>query len=99
MKDLAEGLHTAADTVAAVDRGVAALTVAPGAFAADDVGVPGRLGRRLHAHWSAALSARAHEAAHASAQLKELAAAIQETQDGYREADSSAADRIERSTR
>ncbi len=98
MKDLAEVLHTAADKVAAVDRGVEALAAAPGAFAANDDGLPGRLGKRLHAHWSAALAARAREAALASGQLRDLAVSVAQTQDSYHEADSSAADRIERSS-
>jgi uncharacterized protein YukE len=98
MKDLADALLTAADTVTGVDRGVAALTSTPGAFAAGEVGVPGRLGRRLHAHFSAALTARADEAALTAAQLKELAAAVEATQDSYRSVDDAVADRIERST-
>lgn len=96
MEQLPERLHAAADVLATVDRTLPTLTVPPGAFAADDAGLPGRLGRKMHTHWSAVLTARAQEAAEAAARLKELAAALQETRNDYEEIDRAAGTRIER---
>jgi len=99
MERLSDRLHAAADTLTTVDRSVPALTVPAGAFAADDAGVPGRLGQRLHAHWSAVLAARAREAADAAARLTDLAAALHETERQYAETDRSVALRVERASR
>ena len=89
-------LHAAADILATVDREVPTLEVPAGAFAADDAGVPGRLGGRLHAHWTAVLTARAQEAAATAARLTELATALGETQRHYAETDSTVGHHIER---
>jgi len=100
MEQLADHLHIAADALAAVDRSMSALTVPAGAFAAaDDAGLPGRVGRQLHAHWSAVLTARAHEAADAAARLTDLAEAIRETKRDYAETDESVARHVERTGR
>ena len=99
MEQLADRLHVAADALATVDRSMPALTVPPGAFAAADAGLPGRLGRQLHAHWSAVLTARAHEAADAAARLADLAEAIRETKRDYAETDESVGQRVERTGR
>jgi hypothetical protein len=96
MEQVTDRLHAAADALTKVDRTVSALTVPPGAFAADDAGVPGRLGRRLHAHWSAVLAARAQEAADVSVHLTDLAIALRKTQQEYAETDESVARRVER---
>jgi hypothetical protein len=96
MEQLSQHLHAAADALTTVDRSVPTLAVPAGAFAADDAGVPGRLGRKLHAHWSAVLTARAQEAADAATRLKSLAAALQETRHDYAETDEEVGNRIER---
>ena len=96
MDKLAEQLESAADALTTVDRSVPALIVPAGAFGADDAGVPGRLGHRLHAHWQAVLTARAREAADASARLAEIARALRATERGYLEADESVARRVAR---
>jgi len=92
-------LHAAADALATVDRSLPALTVPAGVFAAADEGTPGRLGRQLHAHWSAVLTARAHEAAAAAARLTDLAEALRETERQYAETDESVGRRVERTGR
>jgi hypothetical protein len=97
MERLTERLHAAADALTTVERVMPSLAVPPGAFAADDAGVPGRLGHRLHAHWSAVLTARAQEAAAASTRLKDLAEALQQAKHDYAEVDDAVAGRIERS--
>lgn len=97
MEQMIDQLHAAADLLATVDREVSTLEVPAGAFGADDAaGLPGRLGRRLHSHWSAVLSARAQEAAATAARLTELAAALRETQRHYAETDSAVGQHIER---
>jgi hypothetical protein len=96
MEKLAERLESAADALTTVDRSVPALIVPAGAFGADDVGVPGRLGQRLHQHWHAVLTARAREAADAAARLSEIARALRTTERGYAEADESVARRVAR---
>jgi len=99
MEQLADRLHVAADELAAADRSMSALTVPAGVFAADDAGLPGRVGRQLHAHWSAVLTARAHEAADAAARLTDLAEAIRETKRDYAETDESVGRNVERTGR
>ncbi len=96
MDQLAERLETAVDALTTVDRSVPALAPPAGAFGADDAGVPGRLGRRLHAHWQAVLDARAREAADAAASLSELARSLRTTERKYVEADAAVAHRVER---
>jgi len=96
MEQLADRLHAAADLLATVDRAVPTLTVPAGAFGADDAGVPGRLGRKLHAHWAAVLTARAREAADTAARLADLATALHETERQYAETDKSVGQRVER---
>ncbi|HEV7963162.1 MAG TPA: hypothetical protein VGP57_11555 [Actinoplanes sp.] len=96
MEQLADRLHAAADLLATVDRAVPTLTIPAGAFGADDAGVPGRLGRKLHTHWSAVLTARAQEAADTAARLTDLATALQKTELQYAETDKSVSHRVER---
>jgi hypothetical protein len=96
MEQMIDRLHTAADALATVDRVVPTLAVPAGAFGADDAGLPGRLGRKLHAHWSAVLTARAQEAAETASRLTELATALSETQRHYAETDSAVGHHIER---
>jgi hypothetical protein len=97
MEQLTERLHAAADALTTVDRVAPTLAIPAGAFAAEEAGVPGRVGRRLHAHWSAVLTARAREAADAAGRLKELAAALDRTKQDYVETDRAVGERIERS--
>jgi hypothetical protein len=97
MKDLADRLDAAVEALATVDRSVPALAVPPGTLGADDAGVPGRLGRELHARWTAALDARAREAADTAARLSELAGALRATERAYADTDDQAARRVERS--
>jgi hypothetical protein len=96
MDHLAERLDRAADTIATVDRRMPTLAVSADAFAADDAGVPGRLGRQLHARWSAALDSRAREAGGLAARLTEAASAVRATARDYTAADEAAQHRLTR---
>lgn len=96
METLADRLDAAADALATVDRTVPGLAVSAHAFGADDAGVPGRLGRRLHAHWEAVLDARAREAADAAGRLSELAGALRAAEQTYAETDAGVARRVRR---
>ena len=98
MEHLADGLDRAADTLSTVDRRLPVLAVAATAFGADDAGLPGRLGRDLHAHWTAVLDARAREAAGAAHRLTELAGSIRRIRRQYRETDEAVRDRFQRET-
>jgi len=94
MDRLADRLDAAADALTTVDRCAPTLTVAAHTLAAGDTGVPGRIGRRLHDHWQAVLTARAHEAAAAAVRVAALAQAVRSTTRDYAVADESAADRV-----
>jgi hypothetical protein len=96
MDDVAERLESAADVLSTVDRSIPALDVPAGAFGATGVGMPGRMGRRLHVHWRAVLEARAREAADVAARLSEMARALRTTQRAYADADEAVARRVER---
>jgi hypothetical protein len=96
MDKLADQLDQAADALTIVDRAVPGLGVPAAAFGADDAGLPGRIGQRLHAHWQAVLTARAREAGAAAAQLSEMARSVRTTERTYAETDDSAADRVRR---
>ncbi|MGW4940550.1 type VII secretion target [Actinoplanes sp. NPDC004185] len=97
MEKLAERLESAADALTTVDRSLSAHASSPGAFGADDEGVPGRLGRRLHDLWLEVLAARSEEAAAAAAHLTMLAADVRLTAKVYTETDDEAGRRIRRS--
>jgi hypothetical protein len=96
MDHLADRLDRAADTLTTVDRRMPALTVAADAFAADEPGAPGRLGRRLHARWAAALESRAQEASGLANRLTEAANAVRTTTRGYADTDDDARRRFSR---
>jgi hypothetical protein len=96
MDELAQRLESAADALTTVDRSIPALEVPAGAFGATGVGVPGRIGRRLHAHWRAVIEARAREAADAATRLADMALALRATQREYADADEAVARRVER---
>jgi Excreted virulence factor EspC, type VII ESX diderm len=98
MDDLAERLESAADVLTTVDHSIPALDVPVGAFGATGVGMPGRVGRELHAHWRSVLQARAREAADVAARLSEMAQALRTTQRAYADADEAVARRVERET-
>ena len=94
--DLASTLDAAAADLTTVDRAVAALAVPPAVFGADEAGLPGRVGRELHARWDDALTARSRETADVAARLSEAAAAVRTTARQYAETDAAAGRRIER---
>ena len=96
---LADRLADAAADLTTVDRALPGLGVAAGAFAADQAGTPGRIGRDLHAHWAAVLAARAEEAAGTATRLTDLAAAVRATGRDYAETDETAARRLARESR
>ncbi|GAB1688937.1 hypothetical protein [Krasilnikovia sp. M28-CT-15] len=96
MESLADQLGTAADRLTTVDRSTAGLDIPAGAFAADEAGLPGRLGRALYAHWSAVLAARSREAGEAAAGLADLAYDLRATEQGYAEIDEVVGRRVER---
>jgi hypothetical protein len=94
MNHLADRLDRAAESLTAVETRLPRLTVPPAAFGADDAGVPGRLGRELHTHWTAVLTARSREAATAAARVAEIAHSVRETQERYTTTDEAAARRL-----
>jgi hypothetical protein len=96
---LADRLADAADLLTTVDRSVPALAVPAGTFAADEAGAPGRVGRELHAHWAAVLTARAQEAAETAARLTDMAQSVRATTRRYAETDEAAARRLARESR
>jgi hypothetical protein len=96
MDHLADRLDRAADTLGTVDRRMPALAVAADAFAADEAGLPGRLGRQLHARWAAVLESRSREADRLGARLTEAAVAVRATARGYAETDEAARRRLTR---
>ena len=96
MDHLADRLDRAVDMLAAVDRRLPVLAVAAAAFAADDAGLPGRLGRDLHGHWAAVLDARSREAARLTSRLAETAGSVRTTRQHYIETDEAAGRRLAR---
>jgi uncharacterized protein YukE len=97
MDQLADRLDQAADTLATVDKRMPALTVAASVFgASDDAGLPGRLGQELHAHWTAVLTARSHEAAGAASRLFDAARSVRATSRHYAETDDTVRRRLTR---
>jgi hypothetical protein len=95
--ELADRLESAADALTTVDRSLPDHASAPGAFGAQDEGLPGRLGRELHARWLEVLAARSQEAAAAAAHLTRLAVDVRLTAKAYEETDDEVARRIRRS--
>jgi len=96
MERLADRYDRSADTIAAVHRGLPRLEVAAQSFGADNGGLPGRLGRRAHAHWTAVIAARTHEAADALERLTDVAQSLRITARSYAETDDAVARRLER---
>lgn len=93
---IATQLGAAASTLSVMDRSVLSLESSAAAFGAEGGGVPGRVGRILHAHWSAVLAARAREAADTAARLTDLADSVRRTHRDYADADESAAQVVKR---
>ena len=96
MDHLADRLDRAADTLATVGRRLPTLTVASSALGADDAGVPGRVGRALHARWAAVLEAREREAADLAGQLTEAGVAVRAVARDYAMTDEAVRRRLER---
>ncbi|MFI7539711.1 hypothetical protein [Actinoplanes sp. NPDC049599] len=96
MDKLAERLESTADALTTVDHSLAAHASSPGAFGAQDEGIPGRLGRELHNRWLAVLAARSHEATAAAAHLSTLAADVRLAAKAYTETDTEVDRRIRR---
>ncbi|WP_433299952.1 hypothetical protein ACQP2F_01690 [Actinoplanes sp. CA-030573] len=96
MDHLADRLDRAADTLSTVDRRLPALAVTATAFGADDAGVPGRLGRALHARWQAVIDARAREAAGLAGRLTDAASSVRATAHDYVATDDTVRRRLER---
>ena len=96
MDRIADRLDLIADALTTVDHSVPSLVVSPGAFGADDHGVPGRIGHDLHARWTAVLDARAREAAETAGRLIDLARLLRVTANDYTDTDDGAARRVQR---
>ena len=96
MNQLADTLDLGVDALATMEARLARLTVPVSSLAPDESGLPGRLGRSLHTHWTAVLAARSREAASAATRLSELAAAVRTAQDHYTSTDEAAAARLRR---
>jgi len=89
MDRLADRLDRAADTLTTLDRRLPGHAVTAEAFGAvgSGGGLPGRLGRELHRHWTTVLDARSREAAGAAARLAGLAHSVRTTVRHYDETD------------
>jgi hypothetical protein len=80
-------LDDAAAALSAAGRSLRDEHVPADAFGADAGGLPGELGRALHAHWVAVCAARADEADATSTQLSDVAAALRTVADRYETTD------------
>jgi hypothetical protein len=100
MEQLADRLDRAADTLTTMDKRMPAHAVAAPAFGARDAegGLPGRLGRELHEHWTAVLDARSREAASAAARLADTAQSVRDTLRHYGDTDDLVRRRLTRET-
>ncbi|AEV81395.1 hypothetical protein ACWT_0383 [Actinoplanes sp. SE50] len=94
MDRIADRIDQAAAELSTIDRRAPHLLPGPGAFGADDVGRPGRLGHRLHERWAAVLQARADEAAGLSGRLTDLAQSVRSTSRDYSQTDESVRHRL-----
>ena len=93
---LAIQLDAGVDTLTTVAQLMPGLSGPARAFGADEIGVPGQVGRELHARWDAVLAARSREASDAAARLAGLATSLRITQQQYADTDETVARRIER---
>lgn len=96
MNHIADRLDAAAAELTVLERSISENQVPAASFAATSEGLPGRLGRRLHAHWSAVLAARTREAADTAQILTTLAADVRQTARDYTDTDAGVADRLRR---
>jgi hypothetical protein len=89
MDRLADGLEEAADKLTMMDKRMPGHAVAAGAFGAagSGGGLPGRLGRELHEHWSRVLDARSREARGAAVRLTDMAQSVRATVRHYDQTD------------
>jgi hypothetical protein len=94
MNHLADRLDRVAESLTTLESRLPDLAVPPADFGADDAGIPGRLGRDLHTHWTAVLTARSREAAMAAARVAEIARSVRATQEQYTTTDEAAAHRL-----
>jgi hypothetical protein len=88
--ELAERVGAVADEVGGAAARLALVRPGPAGFAGDGPGRLGELGRDLHGAWSAALAAREREAAAHGARLTDLAAALRQSAQGYRQVEDDA---------
>jgi hypothetical protein len=93
---LAGHLHNAAAALTGIERALREAADAPAAFAADTAGLPGRLGRSLHARWSAELTDHAEEAADLATRLTDTAQAVRASLSRYAETDDLVRRRLDR---
>jgi len=79
---VAPGVFAALSVLASVGGGPPA-----GSVAVDGPGLPARVGRALHDHWTAVLDARSHEASAAAGRLAEMAGSVRAARREYAETD------------
>jgi hypothetical protein len=98
MEQLADRLEQAADTLTTMDKRMPAYAVAPATFGATGSGggLPGRLGRELHVHWTAVLDARSREAASAAMRLADTAQSVRAALRHYGDTDDQVRRRLTR---
>ena len=94
MDRIADRIDQAVADLTTMDHRVPQLLPSAGAFGADDVGRPGRMGRRLHEAWAAVLQARADEAAGLAVRLTDLAHSVRGTSRDYARTDESVRHRL-----
>lgn len=88
--ELARRVGDAADAVTEAAARLGDSDPGPRAFGTDAPGALGELARDLHTVWSGALGAREREAAAHGARLTELAGALRQSAQGYRDAEDGA---------
>ncbi|MGI5211604.1 hypothetical protein [Plantactinospora sp. CA-290183] len=96
LRDLAARLEGASGTLSDLARRLPYAGPAASAFTVDAPGLPGEVGRALHAQWLAALDNRARELAAAAEQLADGAAAVRAADQAYADSDDGAAGRLAR---
>ncbi len=88
--EVADRLAAVADEVSGAAPLLGRVQPGPAGFGGDAAGHLGELGRDLHAAWTAALAAREREAAGHGARLTDLAGALRQAADGYRQVEDDA---------
>lgn len=87
---VADRVAATADEVSGAASRLGLVQPGPAGFGGDGPGQLGALGRDLHGLWSAALAAREREAAGHGARLTDLAGALRQAADGYRQVEDDA---------